>query len=45
MACVGQLDVDPTVDVWSVSTAERRAADGTPIQAGTAVNDVNDVKY
>lgn len=41
-ACAGQIDGDATLDVWSVSSAERRGPEGT-IDAGTPYNDVNDV--
>ena len=41
--CVGTIDNDATLDVWSVSTAERRGPQGEPIPAGTPFNDVNDV--
>ncbi len=41
--CVGNIDNDKTLDVWSVSTADRRGPSGDPIPAGTPYNDVNDV--
>nr|WP_309893154.1 fimbrial protein [Archangium sp.] len=42
LLCAGQLDNDETLDVWSISTMEREADDGTPIQAGVPFNHVND---
>lgn len=42
--CVGSVDNDATLDVWSVSTAERRSSSGTLIPAGLPFNDVNDVE-
>jgi type IV pilus assembly protein PilA len=43
-ACVGNLDNDATLDVWSISSEERRAPDGTRIEAGMPFNEVNDVE-
>jgi hypothetical protein len=45
MACVGNIDRDATLDVWSISTVERKAADGEVIQAGQPYNDVSDAKF
>ena len=42
-ACVGNIDNDPTLDVWTVSSEDRRLPDGAVLPAGTARNDVNDV--
>ena len=36
-ACVGNIDNDPTLDVWTVSSADRS------VPAGTPKNEVNDV--
>jgi len=36
-ACVGNIDDDPTLDVWTVSSADRS------VPAGTPLNEVNDV--
>jgi type II secretory pathway pseudopilin PulG len=43
LVCAGNLDEDPVVDVWSISTAERTAADGEVIRAGIPYNDVSDL--
>lgn len=40
---LGNIDSDPTLDVWSISTRERVAADGTRIPAGQPHIEVNDV--
>ena len=42
-ACVGNIDNDPTLDIWTISSADRTDASGTSIPAGTPRNDVNDV--
>jgi type II secretory pathway pseudopilin PulG len=39
VACAGNIDNDPTVDVWTISSVER---DGTP--AGTPLNEVDDIR-
>jgi len=36
-ACVGNIDDDPTLDVWTISSADRS------VPAGTPLNEVNDV--
>ena len=41
--CVGNIDNDKVLDVWSVSLAERRGPSGDPIPAGMPFNDFNDV--
>lgn len=41
--CVGRVDNDDTLDVWSVSSSERLGPHGEPIPAGVPFNDVNDV--
>jgi hypothetical protein len=43
VVCVGNLDQDPVLDVWSISTAERTAANGEVIPAGVPYNDVSDL--
>jgi hypothetical protein len=43
LVCAGQVDNDETLDVWSISTMEREAEDGTPIPAGIPFNHINDV--
>jgi type II secretory pathway pseudopilin PulG len=43
VACVGNLDTDATLDVWSVSTTERTDAAGGAIPAGMPFNHVNDL--
>lgn len=42
MACVGNIDNDPGVDVWTVSTRERRLG-GETIPAGQLHHDVDDL--
>lgn len=42
-ACVGNIDGDPTLDVWSIASFDRAAPDGEPIPAGESYNDVSDV--
>jgi type IV pilus assembly protein PilA len=41
--CLGTIDNDATLDVWSISTAERSGPHGEVIPVGTAFNDLNDV--
>ena len=41
--CVGNIDNDKVLDVWSVSTKERHRLNGDLIPAGAPFNDVNDV--
>lgn len=41
-ACVGNVDNDETLDVWTVSSVDRRGPQG-PVPAGTPLNVVNDV--
>jgi len=41
--CLGTVDNDATLDVWSISTAERTGPHGEVIPAGTPFNDLNDV--
>jgi hypothetical protein len=41
-ACVGQIDRDDTLDVWSVSTRDRTAPDGSLIPRGELYNHVDD---
>ena len=43
MVCVGNIDSDDTLDVWSVSTIDRTSPDGVPIAAGTPFQHTNDV--
>ncbi|MFZ5443839.1 MAG: pilin [Myxococcota bacterium] len=42
MACAGNIDNDPTIDVWSVSS-EPRVIRGEEVPAGVPWNEVNDV--
>ncbi len=42
IACVNDVDLDPTLDVWSISSEERQGPAG-PIPAKQPYNDVNDV--
>jgi len=41
-ACVGNIDSDPTLDVWTVSSDDRSGPEGD-VPAGRPRNDVNDV--
>jgi type IV pilus assembly protein PilA len=41
-ACAGNIDNDATLDVWSVSSLDRRNSKGELIPAFTPTNDVND---
>ncbi len=41
LACIGEINRGPTLDVWSVSTAERSGPDGESIAAGEPYNEVN----
>jgi type IV pilus assembly protein PilA len=43
LVCAGQVDNDDTLDVWSISTQDRRQEDGTSIPLGVPFNHVNDV--
>lgn len=43
-ACVGNIDNDPTLDIWTISTEDSVDADGIPVPAGMPVNVVNDVR-
>nr|WP_237726636.1 pilin [Corallococcus coralloides] len=43
-ACVGNVDNDDTLDVWSISTVNRTAANGETIDLGDPYNHVNDVR-
>jgi hypothetical protein len=42
VACAGQLDEDPALDVWSVSTAARHGPDGRLIPPGQPFHDADD---
>ena len=42
MLCAGNVDNDPTVDVWSVSS-QARVIKGEPVAAGTPFNDRDDI--
>lgn len=42
IACGAQLDTDPELDVWSVSTISRQAPSGEEIPAGEPFNEVSD---
>jgi hypothetical protein len=44
VACVGNVDVDETLDVWSVSTRDRIGAAGTRVRAGEAMLHVEDTR-
>lgn len=43
LLCVGNVDNDPELDVWSVSTAPRRTANGVAVPAGTLFHHLDDV--
>jgi len=42
--CMGQLDKDPTYDLWSISTEKRIAPDGAEIPEGQPYLEINDVQ-
>lgn len=42
MACAGNIDADPTIDVWSIST-KQRTVNGEVVPAGTPYNDSDDL--
>jgi len=42
--CMGNIDPDDALDVWSVSTQDRKAADGSPIPAGTVHHESDDLE-
>lgn len=42
MACAGQIDTDPTIDVWSIST-KQRTVKGEIVPAGTPFNERDDL--
>ena len=42
-ACLGNLDADPTQDVWSISSVSRVGPKGDAIPPGQPFNDVNDL--
>lgn len=44
VACVGDLDGDPTFDVWSLATFERTLPTGEKIPPGQPHNDVDDLR-
>lgn len=44
VACVGNVDNDATLDVWSVSTEDRVAPDGMKVPAGAPMNHVDDTR-
>jgi hypothetical protein len=41
--CIGNVDNDDTLDVWSISSQERSSATGEVIPPGVPHNDLNDV--
>lgn len=41
--CIGNVDNDPVLDVWSISTAQRTSAKGEIIPPGEPSNDVDDI--
>jgi type IV pilus assembly protein PilA len=42
-ACAGNIDQDSETDVWSISSADRRTAEGRAVPAGVPFNDFSDV--
>jgi len=42
-ACIGNIDPDATLDVWTISDEDERLPDGTSVPAGTPRNQVNDI--
>ncbi|MHB8873502.1 MAG: hypothetical protein ACYC8T_07435 [Myxococcaceae bacterium] len=40
--CAGNIDDDPALDIWSISTRLRLAPDGTGIPAGLPYNEISD---
>jgi type II secretory pathway pseudopilin PulG len=43
VVAIGNIDNDDTLDVWSISSEDRVAADGTMVPAGVPMNHINDV--
>ena len=43
--CIGNVDRDEDLDVWSISTAPRTGRDGTVVPANTVHHDVDDGDY
>lgn len=43
--CVGNIDEDATLDVWSISTMDRKASDGTFISAGDPHREADDTDF
>jgi type IV pilus assembly protein PilA len=44
LVAAGNIDSDPTLDVWSISSAERTAPSGSPIPVGAPHLDRDDVR-
>jgi type IV pilus assembly protein PilA len=44
LVAAGNIDADPTLDVWSISSADRTATSGATIPAGTLHQDVDDLR-
>jgi type IV pilus assembly protein PilA len=44
VVAIGNIDNDDTLDVWSISSEDRVAADGTTVPAGVPMNHINDVE-
>lgn len=45
MACVGNIDQDPDLDLWSISSVARRDKNGKIIPPGEPLHDMDDLKY
>jgi len=43
IGCAANIDKDPEIDVWTVSTADRTSRSGQKIPAGQPYNEFNDV--
>lgn len=43
-ACAGNIDGDEGVDVWSISSKERKDRDGQPVPAGQVRHEVDDLE-
>jgi type IV pilus assembly protein PilA len=43
LACAGNLDLDPALDVWSISSAERSAPGGPTVPAGAPFQHLDDL--
>lgn len=44
MACIGNIDDDPDLDVWTISTAARTDPTGDSVPPGMPFNELNDLR-